>query len=401
MTSVTAHPGMNRLWQQLAIATNWPVLAAVAVLTALGLVSVWSDSPADGPKQLLFLCVAVFLMAAMQSFSYLTLGRYAWALYFLSLILIGYTLLGALAEAHHHPLPGVHAIKGASCWISFPGFSFEPSELMKISFVMVLARYLRFRNNYRNFRGLLPPFILALVPVILILKQPDLGVAALFIPVLMAMLFVAGAKIRHLLAIVGIGLALIPFLWLSGKEDVPFFRHLPQIVHPYQRIRVLGMLGRDPKTLRDAGFQQERALVASGSGGITGKGLGDIPVGKAVPEAKNDMIFAIIGEQFGLVGSIAVLAAYIVLFAAGLEIAAATREPFGRLTAVGIVSFLAAQAFLNLMVAMRMFPVTGVTLPFVSYGGSSIVASCIAAGFLLNIGQNRPLVIARDSFEFD
>ena len=113
------------------------------------------------------------------------------------------------------------------------------------------------------------------------------------------------------------------------------------------------------------------------------------------------MIFAIIGEQFGLIGSLAVIAAYIVLFAAGTEIAAATREPFGRLVAIGIVSFLAAQAFLNLMVVMRLFPVTGVTLPFVSSGGSSLLASYIAAGLLLNIGQNRPTVIARESFEFD
>jgi cell division protein FtsW (lipid II flippase) len=112
------------------------------------------------------------------------------------------------------------------------------------------------------------------------------------------------------------------------------------------------------------------------------------------------MIFAIIGEQFGFIGSITVIAAYIVLFFAGIEIAAATREPFGRLMAIGIVSFLAAQAFLNLMVVMRLFPVTGVTLPFISSGGSSLIASFIAAGFLLNIGQNRPLVIARDSFEF-
>jgi cell division protein FtsW (lipid II flippase) len=132
-----------------------------------------------------------------------------------------------------------------------------------------------------------------------------------------------------------------------------------------------------------------------------GKGLGVIPVGHSVPEFHNDMIFAIIGEQFGLVGSVAVLAAYIVLFAAGIEIAAATKEPFGRLVAVGIVSFLATQAILNLMVVMRLFPVTGVTLPFVSSGGSSLLASFIDAGLLLNIGQNRPLVIARDSFEFD
>jgi cell division protein FtsW (lipid II flippase) len=112
------------------------------------------------------------------------------------------------------------------------------------------------------------------------------------------------------------------------------------------------------------------------------------------------MIFALIGEQFGFFGSAAVLVAYIVVFAAGIEIAAGTREPFGRLLAVGVVTLLAGQTFLNLLVATKLMPVTGVTLPFVSYGGSSLLASCMALGLLLNIGQNRPLVMAKDSFEF-
>ncbi|MDP9173385.1 MAG: FtsW/RodA/SpoVE family cell cycle protein [Planctomycetota bacterium] len=387
---------MNRIWRQLAIATNWPVLVAATVLSTVGIISIWADSAPDGPKQLLFFFIALGCMAAVQAVNYMNLGRWAWALYGLSLLLIIYTLVGAYVS-----LPFIHQINGAHCWISFPGFSFEPSELMKVSFVMLMARYLRFRSNYRSLPGLLPPFALALAPMLLILKQPDLGVAALFIPTLLVMLFVAGAKIRHLAAIVAMGIAVVPFIWLSGQEGVPIFNHLPSLVHSYQRGRVKDLFHSDPKTLRAGGFQQERALEAAGSGGLTGKGLGVIPIGKSVPEVHNDMIFAIIGEQFGLVGSIAVIAAYIVLFAAGIEIAAATREPFGRLLAVGIVSFLAAQAFLNLMVVLRLFPVTGVTLPFVSYGGSSLVASYIAAGLLLNIGQTRQLVIARDSFEFD
>ena len=112
------------------------------------------------------------------------------------------------------------------------------------------------------------------------------------------------------------------------------------------------------------------------------------------------MIFALVGEQFGFFGSAVVLAAYIVLFTAGVEIAAETREPFGKLLAVGVVSLLAGQTFLNLLVAVKLFPVTGVTLPFISYGGSSLLASFMAAGLLLNIGQNRPLVMAKDAFEF-
>jgi cell division protein FtsW (lipid II flippase) len=394
---------MNRLWQQLAIATNWPVLVAVAVLSALGVASIWADAPDDATKQLFFLGIAAVVMAAVQGVNYLVLGHFAWGLYFFSLLLVLYTVLGGVAEQHHHVLPFVTARNKAHCWITFPGFSFEPSELMKVSYVMVMARYLRFRSNYRALRGFVLPLVLTLAPMLLILKQPALGVATLFLPTMLAMLFVAGAKIRHLLAVVGAGAVLAPIFWLAGQPNVPILKYLPSLVHGYQREYVHGFLSNDPKTMREAGYQQQLALIASGSGGATGKGLGNVPVGGngKLPDANNDMIFAIIGEQFGLVGSITVLTAYIVLFASGLEIAAATREPFGRLVAVGIVSFLAAQAFLNLMVAMRLFPVTGVTLPFVSSGGSSLLASFIAAGLLLNIGQNRPLVIARDSFEFD
>ncbi len=173
---------MNRLWQQLAIATNWPILAAVAVLSTMGVTSIAVASPTDGPKQLVFLAVAVGVLFLMQTVNYLILGRYAWGLYIFSLLLIAYTLLGRLDEGH---IPGVHSIKGAACWITFPGgISFEPSELMKVSYILVLARYLRFRDNYRTMRGLLIPFLLTLLPAVLILKQPDLGVAALFVPTL-------------------------------------------------------------------------------------------------------------------------------------------------------------------------------------------------------------------------
>lgn len=149
------------------------------------------------------------------------------------------------------------------------------------------------------------------------------------------------------------------------------------------------------------GFQQKQALTAFGSGGVSGRGAGNVPVGRTVPEAHNDMIFALIGEQFGFIGAAVLLISFLVLFAAGIEIASATHEPFGRLVATGIVALLAGQTFINLMVSLSMMPVTGVTLPFVSSGGSSLLASFISAGLLLNIGQNRPLVIAKEAFEFD
>jgi rod shape determining protein RodA len=400
---------LNKLWQQLAIATNWPVLVAVAVLSVLGVVTIWADAPDDGQKQLVFIFVALGCLAVFQAVDYRVIGRFSVPFYVFSLLLVLYTVAGGFCEKHlGHALPFTHNTKGAYNWIHFGPMSLQPAELMKIAFVMVLARYLRFRSNYRTVAGLLAPFGLALIPIGAILKQPDLGTALIFIPALFVMLFVAGAKMKHLLLIVALGAALAPIAWWGGTDDrgvahsnIPLMKYLPEMVKNYQRQRVYAMFDNDPRTMEGTGFQQQQALIAMGSGGIAGKGLGKIPVGRRVPEGHNDMVFALIGEQFGFFGSAVVLGAYLVLFVAGIEIAASTREPFGRLVAVGVVSLLAGQTFLNLLVAVKLMPVTGVTLPFISYGGSSLVASFMAAGLLLNIGQNRPLVMAKDSFEFE
>ena len=386
---------LGKVWNQLAIYTNWPALAAIAVLTAIGIISIWADPRADGSKQLKFLAVAVVFMAVFQAANYQALGRLAWAFYGFSLLLICYTVLGTITT-----VPLVRRTNGASAWIYIGSMSFQPAELMKLAVIMVLARYLRFRSNYRSVKGLILPFLIVGVPLLFILKQPDLGTALVFIPILFAMLFCAGARLRHLLPIVGAAMVLVPLAWMAGT-DAPFFRHLPPIIKGYQRDRVIAMFSRDPKMLRETGFQQEHGMIAFGSGGLGGKGFGHIPVGQHVPEAHNDMIFSLVGEQFGLAGAAAVLVAYIVLFASGIEIAANNRDPFGRMMAVGIVAMFAGQAFINMMVSVRLMPVTGITLPFVSYGGTSLLASYMAAGLLLNIGQARPLVMSRQSFEFE
>lgn len=395
------HPAVRRLWEQLGIATNWPVIVAVTVLSTLGVISIWADrrpdGSSDGPKQLIFLVIAVIGMFAFQAVDYRRIGRYAWGFYLFSLVLLLYTALPGMPRSGFGSVP---VRNGAHAWIDFKVMSLQPAELTKIAFILVLARYLRFRSNYRTLTGLLAPFALAVVPIAMILKQPDLGTALTFIPVLFALLFVAGAKIRHLLTIVAMGVALVPVAWLAGT-DIPVFRHMPTVVKDYQRKRVYAMFSDDPSTRQSTGFQIDLAHTAMGSGGVAGKGFGNIPVGTRVPESHNDMVFALIGEQFGLFGCLVVLAAYIVLFTAGVEISSATREPFGRLIALGIVALLAGQAFINLMVVTKLMPVTGVTLPFISYGGSSLLASYLAAGLLLNVGQNRPVVLANDSFEFD
>ena len=284
---------MNRLWQQLGIATTCPALVAGFVPSGVGILTIWATDPADGRKQLVFFGIALACLAVFQAIDYRRLGRLSWGFYIFSIVLICYTVLGSVIGSDN-PLPGVSRRNGAYNWIAFGTITLQPAELMKIAFVMVLARYLRFRSSYRTLTGLLAPFALAIAPVVLILKQPDLGTAMVFIPALLAMLYVAGAKVRHIATIIGAGLLMAPFAWLSGT-DVPIFRHLPSVIKTYQRERVYAMFNDDPQTLARTGFQQHNAMIAFGSGGVSGKGPGHIPVGRRVPEARNDMIFALIG----------------------------------------------------------------------------------------------------------
>ena len=372
------------------------MLAAVAVLTALGVITIWADEPAAGQKQLVFFAIALGCLVGFQMIDYRIIGTYAGVFYIGSAILIFYTLVGA--KIH---LPGVTQRNGAYNWIDFGPFSLQPSELMKVATVMVMARYLRFRSNYRTIAGLVPPFLLTAFPMLIIFKQPDLGTALIFIPTLFAMLFVAGAKLKHLLGVAGMGLAAGPILWFCGLPGVPLFQHLPSFVKNYQRDRVYAMFNEDPETLESTGFQQRYALMAMGSGGFFGKGAMHIPVGKSVPEGRNDMIFALIGEQFGAVGTIVVIACFGMITVIAIEIAGSTREPFGRLVAVGSIAMLMGQTFINLLVVTKLMPVTGVTLPFVSAGGSSLIASFMSIGLLLNIGQKRPIVMGKRVFEFE
>lgn len=402
---------MKPLWRQLATALNWPVFLAVGALAITGVFSIAAHAASgaraagDARKQALFVVLGVACMLAVQLASYVSIGRYAWGYYLLSMALLVYTVM---PWAPQSGLLSVPEINGARAWINCGVLNLQPSELTKVAVCMLLARYLRFRSSYRALRGLLPPMALVLAPLVLILRQPDLGTALVFIPAVFLVLYAAGARGRHLLAVLAVGVVLGAVAWFAGPRqktglsyEVPVLRHLPAMIRTYQRARVYALFWRDPAVMREAGFQQEQALTAFGSGGLLGRGAGQLTVGRTVPEAHNDMIFALIGEQFGFVGSAAVILAYMVLFAAGIEIAASTREPFGRLLAVGICAMLAGQTLLNLMVSVRMMPVTGVTLPFVSYGGSSMLASFISVGLLLNIARNRPLVIAKDPFEFE
>jgi cell division protein FtsW len=263
------------------------------------------------------------------------------------------------------------AANGARRWIAVGPAVFQPSELAKVALAVWAASYLTRRKPPRRLAELWRPIgMLTGVFCLLLLAEPDLGTAIAIVLMLAAMLLVAGTPVRTLgggLSIAGaIGLVAIWF-------------------EPYRRARIFSFL--NPwHDAQGAGFQTVQAMIGLGSGGIFGVGLGQsVQKTNYLPEAHTDMIFAIIGEELGLVGATAVIAAYAAFAYAGLRIALSCRDPFGKRLAAGLTVLVCGQAAINLAAVMGLAPLTGIPLPFVSYGGSSLVVALASVGILLNI----------------
>ena len=381
---------------------GWSIVVVVLILCLVGLSCIFaaevgaahgqSTVPKNTIKQAVYILVGLLAMGLVFSMNYRHFGRYANPIF---AVMLG--LLVLLVLARLVPLdPLIPKIRGACRWIRLPGFQFQPSEFMKIAFVMAMARYLRYRRNYRTFRGLVGPFALTLLPMFLILLEPDLGTVILLLPVLFAMLFAAGAKKKHLLVIMLLGAAAMPAFYFTVMQD-------------YQKRRLLVLLRQsddDPRWLMNEGYQLQHSKIALGSGGLWGEtfreGLlaGPYVRHRFLPDRHNDFIFSMIGHQWGMAGCLVVLGCYAWLVVVGLEIAARTPDPFGRLLAVGMAVMIAAQALVNIGMTMGLMPITGLTLPFVSFGGSSLLTSFLAAAIFINVNQRRPIILAKKPFEF-
>ena len=337
-------------------------------------------------RQTLYFVTGVGLMFAALRPSYQKTGRYAYLAFAITLVLLVLLVLDRYVD-----LPLIPVINKSRRWISLGPLSLQPSEFMKVVLILTLARYLRFRSSYRRWRGLIPPFLLTLLPMVLILRQPDLGTTLMLLPVLFIMLFVAGARLRHLTMIVLLGCATLPAFYVYGMKD-------------YQRQRFQILFKQNVEDVRwqmGPGYQLRQSKTALGSGGLMGEGWGQgVFIEKSlVPEEHSDFIFAIIGHQWGLVGCALVILAYSIIVFLGLEVALVTNDPFGRLLAVGVVVMIVVQALLNISMTIGLAPITGMTLPFVSAGGSSLWANFLALGLLVNVAQRRPMLIANPPFE--
>jgi cell division protein FtsW (lipid II flippase) len=361
----------------------WALVAIAVALMALGLSGIArSEELAERPGHFVaqqaawsILALAAMFMATLPS--YRILGRWCYAIFTAAL-----TLLVVV-----YWFPPVH---GAHRWIRLLGLSLQPSEFAKVAFVMALARYLMYRENYRRFRGLCAPLALTLVPVVLVLREPDLGTSLVFVPVLFAMLFAAGARKRDLALLALCGAFALPVLWKQMSRE--------------QRSRVTALFEQNSPNQRpsDDGYHLHQAKQLLALGGVWGSWLAgepvDDPIVYRLPEDHTDFIFSVLGERFGWLGSFAVLVLVVLLSWRGLAVAEATREPFGRLVAVGVVSLFAVQSLINSAMTVGLLPVTGLSLPLVSYGGSGMVSHSLALGLLLNIALRPGYEVAGEPF---
>ncbi len=331
-------------------------------------------------KQAVWMCLAMPAMLAATWIPYRLFKPLVWPLFLVSVILLIAVFF----------LP---ARNGSRRWIPLGPISLQPSELTKLAFILALSRYLMYRRNYRQLTGLLIPFLVAMVPIGLILREPDLGTSLVFIPVLFGMLFTAGARPRHLISLVLLGVSLTPVLWMGMSAE--------------QKSRVVTLFtqadgGPAP---RGDGYHLHQSKQVLALGGPWGSELGGMsvtnPYAYHLPAARTDFVFCLIGERWGFGGCVLTLGLYLCLIGRGLLVAAATREPFGRLVAVGIVTQFATQAIINAGMTVGLMPITGLTLPLLSYGGSSLVATCFSIGLLINIGMHPGYEMHGDPFRFD
>lgn len=291
-------------------------------------------------------------------------------------------------------IPGIgHTSKGAQSWINLGFMQLQPAEVAKLLFIIAFAQFLADRQNeLHTFRDFLPTFAYVAVPMLLIMLQPDLGTALVFIGIYFGMMFVAGADPRLLLAL---GLGGFLFAVVGIWFHINVVEWLPLKTHQIQRFLAFIDPYNDGKGGLGYGYNVIQSMVAVGSGGLWGKGWGkgSQVQGNFLPEHHTDFIFSVLGEEFGFVGAAVFLLLYLLLIYRLLLIAFHAKDMFGCLIVTGIVSMLLFHLFINVGMTIGVMPITGIPLPLFSYGGSSMLVNLLALGLALNIGMRRQKIV--------
>jgi rod shape determining protein RodA len=372
---------------------DWTLFAAVLALCLFGLLMIYSATRAPGTvgagapsefsrKQLLWLLLALGAFGGTVAISYQSIAR--WHFLFYGAII---ALLVAVLAIGRAPT-------GAASWIAIGSFRLQPSEFAKLSVILSLSAFVSRRTQAV---GLLPTvlqsLLIAAAPVLLVLVQPDFGTALVIIAIWFGTLGLAGARARHLAGVLVCGVVLFAMMW--GIGNLPIQRIHPRalrtiIAHialkDYQKRRLTVFLNPRADPL-GAGYHVIQSKVGIGSGEAFGRGLlrGTQSRLRFIPGRHTDFIFSVVGEETGFAGALLMLSLFLLVFWRGLRIAARARDPLGSLLAAGAVTMLFFHTIVNVGMAANIMPITGIPLPFVSYGGSNLVASFVAFGLIQNV----------------
>ena len=370
-----ASPFHDRPSARRLLELDWILLLSTLLLIGCGLVMGYSITIEDRTfsgdvgqqvlRGVLYAVIGLTAMAVVAAVDHAWLGTLAPLIYIGTLALLAIVLVIGSSTL------------GATRWVTIAGFKFQPSEFAKVFMVIVLAKWFADRDVRSPFT-LLGGLALLAAPVGLVFRQPDLGTSFVFLGMFFGLAFIAGARLWHLTAILAAGAAAVPVLWGFLKE--------------YQKARLTVFLDpySDPQ---GAGWNIIQSLIAVGSGSLTGKGLTagtQSPLGY-LPIAESDFVFSGLAEDLGFIGAAILFALYIALLLSALRIAHRSRDAFGTYLAGGVAAMLAFQIVVNVGMAISLMPVTGIPLPFISQGGSSLISICFALGALQSISMRREI----------
>jgi rod shape determining protein RodA len=383
MGVIRAEPARVTDWAAKSIGAVWrafdvQLVTYAGLLAAIGLVMAYTNSVEDGKltleaqttltRALMWTSIAVVAFIFATAFDYRWLRTLSWPLYVFQLGLLVLTL--AIGDG----------VGGSARWIALGPLTFQFSELAKILMVIVLANYLAGRQGkLDSLASILGACVLVGPPLVLVMLQPDLGTSLVFAAILAGMLWMSGASLKWLLILAAGVIALVPIAWTY-------------ILHDYQKQRLVSFLDASPD-IKGSGWQLYQAQIAVGSGGWMGKGLtnGTQAQGDFLPVQTTDFVFAILAEELGFIGAMVVFTLFFLLLWRVLAAGWRSRDPFGTLFAAGMASIILFQLIVNVGMVMGIMPITGIPLPFVTYGGASLVSMALGLGVIqsINVRQTR------------
>jgi rod shape determining protein RodA len=365
-------PRVDPVWRHVDLV----LLLAAAGISALGALMVLSSTRGTDPdtydlsffqRQLTYVGIGLVCMVLVASMDYRRLRERGWLGYLAVVVLLGLVLTGLGTER-----------SGTQAWFQIGGFQLQPAELAKVAVIVGMAGVLASRDLPLAVRWVGLSLGVLIVPMGLILLQPDLGTALVFVAIALGVLLVAGVELRHLVVVVAVGT--LSVAWVLNSD----------MLEDYQRARLTTFLDQGSGDQED-GYNLEQSMIAVGSGGTDGRGLfnGTQTRLGIVPEQHTDFIFTALGEELGFLGCATMLGLFFVLCWRIWRTAQIARDRFGMLLCVGVLSMLVFQVFQNVGMTLGIMPITGIPLPFMSYGGSSTLTSWIAVGLVLNVHMRR------------